>query len=242
MTPNSSTSPQSGSYSRPPALRTDPSKASHTLRRLRSDIVAGVLAPGQKLSFKLLTANYQVGLSPLREALCQLVGHGLVTLESQRGFRVAPVSLADLEDVVAVRKLMEVYAFGLSVERGNAPWRAGLHAAHERFALVAAKAGDPRPINEVWEVAHRDFHFALIGACGSPSLLGFCHRIYDRFDRYRRIAIPRQSFMANIARDHAEMTEAAVAGHKDEAQVLLQNHLRQIAEVVSENFRRDRAA
>lgn len=228
----------------PPASeeRAGPSKAFQILRQLRADIVAGAWTPGQKLSFKLLTAHYRVSLSPLREALCQLVGHGLVTLESQRGFRVAPVSCADLEDVVAVRQLMEVYAFGLSIERGDAPWRASVRSACDRFALVAAKAGDPRPINEVWEQAHRAFHFALIGACGSPSLLEFCQRIYDRFDRYRRIAIPRQSFMANVARDHDDITAAALAGRKADAQRLLQEHLAQIAEVVSENFRpgRDR--
>jgi DNA-binding GntR family transcriptional regulator len=201
--------------------------------------VSGVLVPGQKLSLRSLTAHYGVGLAPVREALCQLVGSGFVSLESQRGFRVAPVSRADLEDVIGVRQLLEVYAFGLSVERGEASWRTQVRAAHTRFALVAAKAGDPRPISEAWEEAHRDFHFALIGACGSPSLLEFCHRIYDRFDRYRRIAIPRQSFMANVARDHGEMTAAALAGRSHEARALLEQHLRQIAEVVRANASRD---
>jgi DNA-binding GntR family transcriptional regulator len=214
----------------------EPSKTSHILRQLRADIVSGVWAPGQKISFRLLTAHYDASLSPLREALCQLVGHGLVTLESQRGFRVAPASRADLLDTIAMRELVEVYAFGLSIERGDAAWRAALRAARERFARVAAKVGDPRPICEAWEEAHRGFHFALIGACGSPGLLAFCERIYDRFDRYRRIAIPRQSFMANVARDHDELTTAALAGAKTEAQSLLRQHLAQIAEVVSENF------
>ena len=42
------------------------SKASRVLRQLRRDIVAGRLAPGQKLSFEFLTQTYGVGVSPLR--------------------------------------------------------------------------------------------------------------------------------------------------------------------------------
>src|SRR5262245_61084630 len=80
------------------------SKALYALFRLRTDIVAGTLKPGQKLPFAMLTAAYGVGVSPLREALCQLAGKGLVMLETQRGFRVTRVSSEDLADIVAVRR------------------------------------------------------------------------------------------------------------------------------------------
>jgi len=215
----------------------DASKAAGALRRLRIDIVSGQLAPGTKLSFAALTVRYRVGLSPLREALCQLVGGGLVTLESQRGFRVAAVSAAELADLVAVRRHIEVHAFGLSIRQGDAAWRAQLQEATARFANVAAKAGDRRPIDEDWQQLHRAFHFALIGACRSPMLLQFCQQIYDCCDRYRRLAITAQSFMAGPARDHQELMAAALAGDDARGQHLLQRHLDDIAEVVVANFR-----
>ncbi len=238
MTPNFPAAgmrdPVRGSVVRPPP--DDASKAAGTLRRLRIDIVSGQLAPGAKLSFGPLTARYRVGLSPLREALCQLVGGGLVTLESQRGFRVAAVSPAELADLVAVRRHIEVHAFGLSIRQGDTAWRAQLQAATARFAHVAAKAGDRRPIDEDWQQLHRAFHFALIGACRSPMLLQFCQQIYDCFDRYRRLAVPAQSFMAGPARDHHELTAAALSGDDARGQLLLQRHLDDIAEVVVANF------
>lgn len=212
------------------------SKASVVLRRLRNDIVSGSLAPGQKLQFRLLVQRYGVGTSPLREALCQLIGEHLVSLQSQRGFSVQPVSADDLADVISARRHAEIYALGLSVQRGDAPWRIQVRQATDAFSAVAAKMGDQRPIDEHWERIHRSYHFALIGACQSPILLGFCKSIYHRFDRYRRIAVPVQSFMAGTARDHREIADAALAGDVERSQCLLAQHIGDIAEVVAANF------
>jgi DNA-binding GntR family transcriptional regulator len=203
---------------------------------LRRDIVSGRLAPGQKLSFGLLTAMYEVGASPLREALCLLVGRGLVVLESQRGFHVAPVSSEDLADVIAVRRHIEIYALGLSIGRGDDAWRRHVREATAQFSRVAAKVGDPRPIDEEWQVIHRRYHFALIEACNSPTVLEFCKQIYDRFDRYRRLTVPTQSFQAGPARDHQEIAEAAIGGEREKAQGLLRRHIGDIADVVATNF------
>jgi GntR family transcriptional regulator, carbon starvation induced regulator len=214
----------------------DASKASYALARMRSDIVAGVLEPGQKLSFGMLTSAYGVGVSPLREALCLLTGTGLVVFESRRGFRVSRVSAAGLADVVTIRRHIEVYALGLSIDRANDTWRRELAVASEEFSRVAAKAGDQRPISDQWQDIHRHYHFALIGACDSPTLLRFCEQIYDQFDRYRRLTIPVQSFQAGPARDHREITGAALAGDRVRAQALLKRHIEDIAEVVTANF------
>lgn len=212
------------------------SKASAVLRRLRADIVSGLLPPGQKLHLRSLVERYGVGTSPLREALCQLIGEHLVVLRSQRGFSVESVSVADLADVIAARRHAEIYALGLSVERGDARWRERVRRATDAFSTVAAKVGDPRPIDEHWERIHREYHFALIGACNSPILLGLCKSIYHRFDRYRRIAVPVQSFMAGTARDHRAISEAALCGDRPRVQKLLAEHIDDIAEVVAANF------
>lgn len=219
-----------------------PSMASYTLRRIHADILSATLKPGQKLTSAELTSRYAVGLSPLREALCQLAGSGLVVLESQRGFHVAPVSTADLADVIASRRWLEPHALGLSMDHADAAWRIRVNAALQRFTGVAAKAGDQRPISGDWQQIHRDLHFTLISACASPTLIQFCSHLYDRFDRYRRLAIPTQSLMASTALDHGDIACAAVAGQRELALRLLQRHIDEIAAVVAANFTAELAA
>ena len=70
-----------------PATRT-----SELVARLREDLLAGELKPGAPLRLAMVRERYGAGLTPLREALFQLVAEGLVTTEDQRGFRVAEVS------------------------------------------------------------------------------------------------------------------------------------------------------
>ena len=70
---------------------------------LRNDIIHGVLAPGSKLRIEQLKQSYQVGATPLREALYRLTADGFVAVQGQRGFRVADMSLEELEDITNLR-------------------------------------------------------------------------------------------------------------------------------------------
>ena len=70
---------------------------------LRRDILSGSLAPGQRLRTKDLQTRYGLGLSPLRESLQRLSAEGMVVNDAQRGFAVAPVSVAELRDLTVAR-------------------------------------------------------------------------------------------------------------------------------------------
>src|SRR3990172_5019394 len=80
--------------------------ASSVYERLRQDVLTGELLPGHKLRIDALRLRYGVGASPVREALNRLVSEGLVTLEDQKGFRVAPVSLDELRELTHTRCLI----------------------------------------------------------------------------------------------------------------------------------------
>jgi GntR family transcriptional regulator, carbon starvation induced regulator len=207
------------------------------LKRLRADILSARLAPGTNLRIRLLTSHYQIGVSPLRDALAQLAGDGLVILESQRGFRVAPVSRDDLRDVADARKRIELAALELSTKRGDDAWQKRVRAAYAGFCHVKQKVGDSNPITEDWEQRHRAFHLALLSACSSPTLLHFCAQLHDRFDRYRRLALPSRSYMGAVGDDHEVFMEAALSGRQADAMALLGRHIDDTAALVEEYFK-----
>ena len=60
--------------------------AESTYQRLRQDILWGRFAPGSPLRSDELRSRYDVGISPLREALTRLTSERLVTSIGQRGF------------------------------------------------------------------------------------------------------------------------------------------------------------
>ena len=92
-----------------------PASTSRTLierayEQLRDDIVDGHLAPDEKLRVEHLKARYGVSAGTLREAITRLVSDALVITEGQRGFRVAPIAVADLQDLTNLRVHIEIDA------------------------------------------------------------------------------------------------------------------------------------
>ena len=95
-----------------PAPRTLVEKA---YRAMRADIIEGRLPPGYKLRVEHLKEDYDVGAGTLREALSLLVSDALVYAEGQRGYRVSPIPLDDLEDLTNQRVLLETEALRQSI-------------------------------------------------------------------------------------------------------------------------------
>ena len=103
--------------------------------RLRADILSTRLLPGQKLHIAGLAKQFSVSLAAVREALSRLVADGLVQASDQRGFRVSPVSPADLRDVTQTRIDIEGWRCGA---RSSAATRNGCHrwsGLSRRYAL-----------------------------------------------------------------------------------------------------------
>ena len=80
------------------------------LIRLRADILAGRVIPGQKLAFADLCSRYGVSVGVIREALSRLVEQGLVSSTPQQGFSVAAISRTDLHHLTEARCEIESLA------------------------------------------------------------------------------------------------------------------------------------
>ena len=209
--------------------------ASDIHHRLREDIVSCVLEPGQRLRFEQLKEIYGASYSTLREALSSLVAEQLVVAEGQRGFRVAPISAADLLDLTDARVLLEREAVRRAIERADATSRAQIMSAFHRLDRVEAGLHDQHRITGEWDTAHFDFHEALVAAAGSPTLNTLRHALFDRARRYRRLsALVRPAPRAKRA-EHREMMEVMLSGDVAAAQDLFERHIREIAQNVLTN-------
>ncbi|MEZ0198163.1 GntR family transcriptional regulator, partial [Pseudomonas qingdaonensis] len=96
--------------------------------RLKKDIIRGVFKPGEKLLMSALKERYDLGVGPLREALSQLVAEHLVNAISQKGYRVAPMSLDEMNDIYDARANLEAMIIALAIERGDDAWEASVLA------------------------------------------------------------------------------------------------------------------
>ncbi|MEX0730558.1 MAG: FCD domain-containing protein [Aquisalimonadaceae bacterium] len=207
--------------------------------QIRADIISGRLKPGTKLLSERVKAQYGVGSSPLREALSHLTASGLVRAEDQKGFRVVEVSLGELIDVARLRLRLEIQAIEDSVRQGDLDWEVEVVSCFHRLqhAVAGASRDNDRDYATEWEDSHRAFHFAIMGACGSPWLKHFCDRLYDQTERYRRIFVKYQKIPSDLLREHKQMMELALARNIDGVCDLMRSHIIYAAELTERDMR-----
>lgn len=194
--------------------------------RLRRDIIEGVRPPGEKLRVEHLKDQYEVGAGTLREALLLLVTDALVVAQGQRGFRVAPISVADFEDITRTRVLLETEALRQSISLGDDAWEADLVAAFHRLSRAEQKLADhDTGTTEEWELRNRAFHEALIAASPSRWIRHFQHILYQQSERYRRISLFRQPIVRDIHAEHQAIFDATLARDATRATSILTEHI-----------------
>jgi GntR family transcriptional regulator, carbon starvation induced regulator len=203
-------------------------------RRIRQDILWMQLAPGSPLRSDELRARYKVGVSPLREALTRLAAERLVTAVGQRGFRVAPLTAYDVEDTLMTRLVIEREALTRSIENGDITWETAIVAAfHALSRNPVPKA--PGAATEDWAAHHRQFHMALLSACGSRWHMELAGRLFDQAERHRMLRVkfgPPQKLKRDIVREHQQIFDAVLSRDVKASIRALEKHYKATADQV----------
>jgi len=195
--------------------------------RLRRDVLTGNFAADTKLKVEELQAAYGFSSSPLREALSRLSQEGLVRADERRGFRVAALSLEDLDDITRMRIMLDVQALRESIEHGDDAWEAAIVAAFYRLEKVESRLPDgPVILDEEWSALHRDFHALLLAACPSPRQLAWSASLFDQAERYRRFSARHRKSARRKSNEHKKLMDATLRRDAATACALLTEHIR----------------
>lgn len=90
-------------------LAASPALQDSVYLRLRQDVLSGRLSANERLKVSSLAERYQTSTNPVREALQQLRGEGLVVIEPHRGARVREIDDAFVRDIYEVESLIEPF-------------------------------------------------------------------------------------------------------------------------------------
>jgi DNA-binding GntR family transcriptional regulator len=194
--------------------------------KLRSLIISGALAPGQRLKVEQLRERIEVGATPIREALSLLTSEGLVERLDKRGFRVSGVSLEEYDDLHRTRCWLEEHALRDSIARGDQGWEDRLVLVTHRLRRLPRTVSDGQGTrsNPEWEHMHKLFHMSLLAASPSPTLLQFCDQLHDRLNRYRSVAATGAPGPRDWKSEHEAIAEAAIDRNADLAVERLLEH------------------
>ena len=217
---------------RPSSRRSDGSiqatLTTSVFERLRSDILEGVILPGEKLRIEALRECYQVGASPLREALNRLSSLHLVEQVEQRGFRVTLITPEQIEELARTRCWISEIAVREAIHNGDAAWEEEIVVAHHRLRRCQEHITG---FNKEWEALHRRFHAALIAACPSHWIRAFHETLFDLSDRVRHLSVRESGNARDAAAQHQAIMDAVVLRDTSKAIELLNVHFSRTAEI-----------
>lgn len=175
-----------------------PSLLEVTTRRLRDEILSGDLAPGQRLVEEQIRQRFAISRAPLREALRTLANQGLVEHLPRRGTRVTELSAEDVDQLFALRALLERHAIETAFPLDRSGDEDPLHEVRRHLDEMrrADQMGDDLGKDD----AHRAFHAAVVALAGNRQLDLALEPILLRLQR---------PMAANLRREAAALGTAA---------------------------------
>jgi DNA-binding GntR family transcriptional regulator len=195
----------------PVASKRAPTTQEVVLRLLRTDILTGILQPGQQILQESLASRYGVSRAPLREAMRVLEGEGQIIHSPHRGYFVTELDLANMREVYRLREILEREAIRTAIPHLTDTDIQAISAAQDDVG-IAAESGEILALT----LANRRFHFMIFEASRMPRLVRMLTQLWDATDVYRSVYFAAPGSMTHVNRDHAGILEALLARDADE--------------------------
>ena len=182
---------------------------SHDLEdELRDLVVRGDLVVG-RVNEVHLAKQLEVSRTPLREALTRLAGEHFLDAQPRIGFFVPALSVADMEQLYAIRAKLDPWA----LELAGIPDRAAIEALDAKNDELRTAAGDPDRVIALDD----EWHLALLARCPNPVLIELIHQMIWRTRRYEHAYFRATRNVGNAYAEHRKLIAALKKGDLREA-------------------------
>lgn len=182
------------------------SLAEEAYERLVHKITRLEIEPGAVLVEKDLMAEFEIGRTPLREAMQRLAIERLVNHQPNRGMFVSEITAASVQQIYEFRAMLDGQAAGLAAMRATPAQIEELRRLHQDL-VQATEEGDI----DVYVDADRQFYRVLGEAAHNAWLADSIPRIFNLHLRLWFFISRRIGNWESIARAHEVMTRDVVA-------------------------------
>ncbi|MDN3359625.1 GntR family transcriptional regulator [Actinomadura sp. DC4] len=190
---------------------------------IRSGIVSGEFARGDRLREAELAERIGVSRTPIREALRRLDSEGLVDFVPNRGASVTAWSERELDDLYEARALLESYVAKLAAARITAEQLTALRELAAEMNVLAGE-GPGGPAADRLTELNGEFHLTITRAGGNAQIevliRGFIdvplvHRTFRQYapERLRASMFHHDELIAALAAGDGEWAESVMRSH-----------------------------
>jgi DNA-binding GntR family transcriptional regulator len=186
--------------------------------RLRQAIITGELAPKTRLTEPDLARQLSVSRTPLREAIRQLEAEGFVTTIPRVGCFVSEIAQEDVEDLYAIRAVIEGLAARQAAENPDPAKRKTLRA------ILTELAGRTRDFRQYHELSGQ-FHDAIVDLSKNRQLRAIYQGLAQHVSRMRTLSLAVRGRPEISLEGHRRIAEAILGGQGAEAELAMRAHI-----------------
>ncbi len=200
------------------------------MERLLRAIFQRHLPTGTRLTVLKLASRFGTSSTPVREALVELAGIGVVDFIHNRGAVVAPFGPKELREIYQIRRVLEAEAARSAC--GKIPL-AQLEALRKELNVLLEHRKTAN-----WAqrgiAADRRLHALIAESCGSMRLAKEIRRYDILVQTIREIIGPVPAVQQKALEEHLHIIDALIAGHPDKAAQAMADHIQSAAQVCEE--------
>lgn len=203
--------------------RTPPTRRGDTVNqlfeRLKSAVLSGAFAPGQRLIEADLTRTYNVSRGPLREALRQLAAERLVEIIPNRGAVVRRLSRKEMADLFLIRQSLEGLAASLAATNMTRD------DYRQRFRAAVKTIYDKRRSGRFTE-ENELLHQIIVELADNLQLATLVHQLQLPLARFQIRSAVDQAHRDHSSMEHDRIIKAIMSGDPERADAAMRQHLK----------------
>jgi DNA-binding GntR family transcriptional regulator len=188
---------------------------------LRRKILSGELPEGMSLRQDALAAEFGISRIPVREALVQLEGEGLVKIVAHKGAVVSALSVEEISELFMLRGLLEPLLLKKSAPRLTAADYVQLDAILAEYKLELHAQHSTR-----WGELNTRLHDVLLSRADQPRTMAMVATLLQQTDRYTRLQLSLSAASCRQAEEeHEQLVQLCRSGEVRAAAALLKRHI-----------------
>ena len=206
--------------------------AGEVVDALEEDIVLGRLHPRERLIEDVLIERFDAKRHTVRQALATLERMGLVQRVPNRGAFVRELTPQEVENLYAVRELLEVEAARRVVERATpelVDTLTGIQRRHDAATRMRDMASAFR--------LNIAFHRAFFEQCGNPELVEAIEAFGQKAHGIRSLSLGRSGYLSQSGKEHWAIVRALQRRDAQAVVALCRGHIQVAKHAYIEAFR-----
>lgn len=198
----------------------DRSLSEKAYETIKAEIITCALRPGQQIAQRQLADQYQVGMTPVREALQRLAQEGFVQPIPRFGYVVSPVTFSDVHEIYELRSIAESAAVRLAAVRGSQEQLESISEA-AGFTYTYGRRESYREFLE----RNAAFHRAIAAAAGNQRLVDLISRLLDELTRVFHLGLDLRDSAGEMRDEHVTVARALCDRDPDRAEQIVRSQI-----------------